>query len=71
MSHNSYSEINLHITWHTKNSVPLLIPRVEAAARHALRGKCVNTSGVYIHEVGGIETHVHICMSNHADCCHC
>jgi putative transposase len=63
MSRNYYAEINLHITWHTKDSSPLLIPKVEAVAHHALRGKCINTPGVYVHAVGGIETHVHLCVS--------
>jgi putative transposase len=63
MSRNYYAEINLHITWHTKGSSPLLVPKIEAAAHHALRGKCINTTGVYIHAIGGIETHVHLCVS--------
>jgi putative transposase len=54
MSRNYYSEINLHITWHTK---------VEAIVRHCVRGKCINTPGVFIHEIGGTETHVHVCVS--------
>ena len=32
MSHNYYSEINLHLTWHTKDSLPLLTPQVQALA---------------------------------------
>jgi putative transposase len=63
MSQNSYFEINLHIVWHTKESTPLLIPRVEAVVHHYLKGRCMSTRGVYIHEVGGIETHVHLCVS--------
>src|SRR5437763_158697 len=63
MSHNYYAEINLHITWHTKGSLPLLVPKVEAITHHYLRGKCINTPGVFIHEIGGIETHVHLCAS--------
>ena len=63
MSRNYYSEINLHITWHAKGSAPLLVPKVEAIVHHYLRGKCINTSGVFIHELGGIETHVHLCVS--------
>ncbi len=43
MAHNYYSEINLHVTWHTKNSAPLLVPQVEAIVHHYLRGKCINT----------------------------
>jgi REP element-mobilizing transposase RayT len=63
MGRNFYAEINLHITWHTKDSAPLLVPQVEAVVHHYLRGRCMNTPGVYIHEIGGIETHVHLAVS--------
>ena len=63
MSRNYYSEINLHITWHTKESRPLLTPQTEAVVHHYLRGRCITTPGVFIHEIGGIETHVHLCVS--------
>jgi len=63
MSRNYYSEINLHVTWHTKESQPLLIAQIEGVVHHYLRGKCINTPGVFIHEVGGIETHVHLCLT--------
>ena len=63
MSRNYYAEINLHLTWHTKESAPLLVPDVERVVHLYLRGRCINTSGVYIHEIGGIETHVHLAIS--------
>ena len=63
MSRNYYSEINLHIVWHTKGSAPLLVPKVEAIVHHYVRGRCINTPGVYVHEISGIETHVHLCVS--------
>ncbi len=63
MSANVYSEINLHITWHTKSSAPLLEPKIEAIVHHYLRGKCINTPGVYYHEINGTETHVHLCVT--------
>jgi putative transposase len=63
MSQNFYAAIPLHIVWHTKASAPLLIPKVEAVVHHYIRGRCINTRGVYIHEIGGIETHVHLCVS--------
>src|SRR5215472_15640114 len=63
MGRNFYAEINLHITWHTKDSAPLLVPRVEALVHHYLRGRCLNAPGVFIHEIGGIETHVHLAVS--------
>ena len=36
----------LHITWHTKQSAPLLVPKLEAIVHHYLRGRCIDTSGV-------------------------
>jgi putative transposase len=63
MSQNYYSEINLHLTWHTKNSDRLLIGDVEIAAHRALRKRCVDEPGVFVHEIGGIETHVHLAVT--------
>jgi putative transposase len=63
MSRNYYSEINLHLTWHTKESAELLVPDVEKVVHHYLRGRCINTPGVFVHAVGGIETHVHLAVS--------
>ena len=63
MSRNYYAEINLHVTWHTKESSPLLVPKIESIVHHYLRGRCIDTPGVFIHEIGGIETHVHLCVS--------
>ncbi len=63
MSRNYYAEINLNIVWHTKNSSPLLVPAVEEYVHKYIRGRCINTAGVFIHEVGGIETHVHLAIS--------
>ena len=63
MSRNYYAEINLHLVWHTKQSRPLLTPEVEAFVHHYLRGRLINTPGVYVHEIGGIETHVHVVVS--------
>ena len=63
MARNYYSEINLHVVWHTKESAKLLTPKVEAIAHHYIRGRCINTSGVFIHEIGGTEDHLHLCVS--------
>jgi REP element-mobilizing transposase RayT len=63
VSRNYYAEINLHLTWHTKESSSLLVPDVEKVVHHYLRGRCMNTPGVYIHEIGGIETNVHLAVS--------
>jgi len=63
MSRNFYSEINLHLVWHTKNSIPLLTPTVEPLAHHFIRQKLIDTAGVFVHEVGGTETHVHVAVT--------
>ncbi len=63
MSRNYYSEINLHITWHTKNSLPLLNEKIEPLAHRALKKRLLDTDGVLVHEIGGTETHVHLCIS--------
>jgi putative transposase len=63
MSRNYYSEINLHIVWHAKNSLPLLTPEVEALAHRFLKKRIIDTPGAFFHEVGGIETHVHVVVS--------
>jgi REP-associated tyrosine transposase len=63
MARNFYAEINLHMTWHTKESSPLLVASVESVAHQELKRRCIETPGVYIHEIGGIETHVHLCVS--------
>lgn len=63
MSKNYYSEINLHIVWHTKNSLPLLTPPVEQFTHQYLRQKIINTPGAYIHAVGGTENHLHVAVS--------
>jgi putative transposase len=63
MSRNYYSEINLHLVWHTKNSLPLLTPDVEPLAHRFLKKRIIETPGVFVHEIGGIETHVHLAVS--------
>jgi putative transposase len=63
MSRNYYSEINLHLVWHTKNSLPLLTPEVESLARRLLKKRIIDTLGAFVHEIGGIETHVHLAVT--------
>ncbi len=63
MSRNYYSEINLHIVWHAKQSYPMLTPDIEQLAHRELRQKIVNTPGAFVHEINGTETHVHLAVS--------
>ena len=63
MSRNYYSEINLHLVWHCKGSSPLLTPQVEPLAHRFLKKRIIETPGVFVHEIGGIETHVHVAVT--------
>lgn len=63
MARSYYSEINLHIVWHTKSSAPLLTPEVEQLAHRILKKRIADTPGALYHEMGGIETHVHLVVS--------
>ncbi len=63
MSHNHYSEINLHLTWHTKESLPLLTEQLEPLVHRCVRQKIINTPGAFCHEIGGTETHVHVAVT--------
>jgi putative transposase len=63
MSQNYYSEINLHVTWHTKNSLPLLTSTVEPLAHRYIKQRLVNEHGLYFHDIGGTETHIHLVFS--------
>lgn len=64
MSDSVYSEITFHITWHTKNSLPMITERIEERLYHYLTHKILETPGVRFHGVGGIETHVHLALSS-------
>jgi putative transposase len=63
MSQNYYSEINLHITWHTKENGPVLVGDIEQFAHEELRKRIVNTPDVRVHEIGGTDDHVHVAVS--------
>ena len=41
MSRNYYSEINLHIVWHTKNSRLFLVDDVETIAHRCLKKRII------------------------------
>lgn len=63
MARNYYSEINLHLVWHTKESLPLLAPDVKPLADRYVRQKIVSTEGAFVHEIGGTETHLHVVVT--------
>ena len=63
MAQNYYAEINLHITWHTKESAPMLKEDVETLVHRHLRKKALEAKGVIVHAIGGTDDHVHIAVS--------
>ena len=63
MPRNVYSEINLHLTWHTKHDAPVLVDTVESRAHRYLRHRALQTPGVVVHEIGGTADHVHVAVS--------
>lgn len=63
MSSTVYSEINFHITWHTKSNLPMIRKSIEGRLYNYLTHKIIETPGALFHAVGGIEDHVHIAVS--------
>jgi len=63
MPRNVYSEIHLHITWHTKNSAAVILDGIEAQLHQFLRKKSAETPGLLVHAVGGMPDHVHLAVS--------
>src|SRR5437868_7676822 len=63
MSRTYYAEINLHITWHTKNNARLITAQLEPLLYGFIKDKIVTTDGAYFHGIGGIEDHLHIGLS--------
>ncbi len=63
MSAHVFHEIYLHLTWHTKGSRPLITPELEPQIFDLLRTRCAQTKGVYLHEINGTPTHVHLAIN--------
>ena len=63
MPRNVYSEINLHIVWHVKDNAAVLKDHVETQLRRYLRGRAMETAGLFWHECGGTDDHLHLVVS--------
>jgi putative transposase len=63
MSKRVYSEINLHFVWHVKANLPIISDAIEPGLYRFIRNQALKTRGLIFHEVGGIETHVHIAVT--------
>ena len=63
MPNNVYSEINLHLAWHTKGRTPLIHDAVEHHLYEFLEQRVKQTPGAIFHAVGGTDDHVHLAVS--------
>ena len=63
MARSVYSEIYLHITWHTKENARVLRGQVEDRLYGYIRHRVAQTPGAFMHEIGGIEDHLHLAVS--------
>jgi putative transposase len=63
MSNRAYSEINLHFTWHVKESLPIISAEIEPLLYRQIRSYALKSKGLIFHEIGGTETHVHIAVT--------
>jgi len=63
MPRNVYSEINLHIVWHTKNNAPVLTDHIEARMQQHIQHHVLQTEGCIFHGIGGTDDHVHLVVS--------
>jgi len=63
MPRNVFSEIHLHLTWHTKNSAKVLVDEVESRLHRYIRQRALQTDGVIVHAIGGVEDHIHLAVS--------
>jgi putative transposase len=58
-----YSEIHLHITWHTKDNLPLITEKIEAKLHDFIKQKVFETAEVFFHAIGGTKDHIHLAAS--------
>jgi len=63
MPRNVYWELYFHLVWRTKDSLSLLLPKVEELTHKYLIHRALETTGTMVHAVGGIEDHVHMAVS--------
>jgi len=63
MSTHCFHEIYLHITWHTKDSYPLITPGIESEVHSLLRKRSEETKGIWLHAINGTPDHVHLAVS--------
>ncbi|HVF29654.1 MAG TPA: hypothetical protein VNA22_01740 [Pyrinomonadaceae bacterium] len=54
MSKRSYAEINLHMTWHTKDSFPFITQKLQPELYGFIKNRIVLDKQAYFHAIGGL-----------------
>ncbi|MCI0422334.1 MAG: IS200/IS605 family transposase [Acidobacteria bacterium] len=60
MSSHAFSQVYLRVTFHTKENRPMIRGEVESSLHDCLRTRALESPGVEVHAVGGIEDHIHL-----------
>jgi len=60
MARRAYYEINLHLVWHVKDDQPAISDEIKTPLYRCLRGGALQQPGVFWHDVGGTNDHVHM-----------
>jgi len=63
MSNRSYTEINIHMTWHTKDNLPFISEHLEPDLYAFIKNRVIRDRQSYFHAIGGIADHVHLAAS--------
>jgi putative transposase len=63
MSAHVFHEVYLHLNWHVKEDLPILKPDLEPIVWNFITNRCRKTKGVYLHGIGGTETHIHLAIN--------
>ena len=63
MSAHVFHEIYLHINWHVKDDRPTLKPEIEPLVHDIITTRCRKMKGVYLHQINGTPTHVHLAVN--------
>ena len=63
MPRNVYSDIKLHVTWHTKESRFMIKHEMEQTVYDVIRRRATDPDGVFVHEIGGTMNHVHLAVT--------
>ena len=63
MPRNVYSEINLHITWHTKQRAAVIVDAIERQLHEYLQQRIRQTPHVICRALGGTADHLHLAVT--------